>query len=140
VRAKSDTEAALPDWLREPTATEYKTESAPAAETKQLEPAPVPETTQFAPEPAPEKPLDALTLISNARDRRATGDLKGALDMYERAMHRRPNHLDEIIKDLQEVVSMPNAPSSANRMLGEAFAMAGRFKESLEQYRIAMGK
>jgi len=103
------------------------TESRPAqAETPALAPA--------------EKPLDALTLIENARQRHNNGDVKGALELYERAMHRRPNHLDEIIADLQTIVQNPNAPSTANRLLGEAFAMAGRFKESLEQYRLAMGK
>lgn len=90
--------------------------------------------------PLPEKPLDARALIENARQRRDNGDLKGALDLYERAMHRRPNHLDEIIVDLQDLEKNPNAPITLHRLLGEAFAMAGRYKESLEQYRLAMAK
>jgi tetratricopeptide (TPR) repeat protein len=94
------------------------------------------------PEPAApaEKPLDAKALIEVARAKQTSGDIKGALDSYERAMHRRPNHLDEIIVDLQELMKQPNLPPAAHRLLGEAYAMAGRFKESLEQYRLAMGK
>lgn len=132
--ARTETEPAaaeLPEWLQTPAAPETKTP-----------PAPVIETQPPAPEPAPvqEKPLDARALIGNARERVANQDVKGALDLYERAMHRRPNHLDEIIGDLQGVVASPGAPPSSHRLLGEAYAMAGRFKESLEQYRIAMGK
>lgn len=127
-RAASDTEQALPDWLQESDA------SQPAAAAVQAEP------EKPAPEPVAEKPADALTLIDNARQRRRDGDIKGALDLYERAMHRRPNHLDTVIGDLQELVQIHDAPAAAHRLLGEAYAMAGRFKESLEQYRLAMGK
>ncbi len=84
--------------------------------------------------------LDARALIQVARFKRDNGDLKGALDSYERAMHRRPNHLDEIIGDLQTLMEQPELPLAAHRLLGEAYAMAGRFKESLEQYRLAMKK
>lgn len=83
---------------------------------------------------------DSTTMLQMARDERARGDLKTALELYERVMHRRPNHLDQVTGDLQEIVASGGAPTSANRLLGEAYAMAGRFKESLEQYRIAMGK
>lgn len=83
---------------------------------------------------------DSATMLQMARDERAGGDLKTALELYERVMHRRPNHLDQVTSDLQEIVASGGAPTSANRLLGEAYAMAGRFKESLEQYRIAMGK
>jgi len=55
-------------------------------------------------------------------------------------MLRRPNYLDEVIGDLNEITQSESAPMSAHRLLGEAYAMAGRFRESLEQYRIAMGK
>lgn len=87
-----------------------------------------------------EKPLDARALIELARDKQSNGDLKGALDSYERAMHRRPNHLDEIIGDLQTLLQHPDTPPPAHRLLGDAYAMAGRYKESLEQYQLAMGK
>src|SRR5262249_10034906 len=82
-------------------------------------PPPPPQSTQAVVEPEPqvsaqpEKPLDALALIDNARMRRKNRDLKGALDLYERAMHKRPNHLDQIIEDLQDVLKDANAPSSA---------------------------
>jgi hypothetical protein len=79
-------------------------------------------------------------MLQMARDRRDSGDLKGALDLYERVMHRRPNHLEQVTADLEEIVKSGGAPLSANRLLGEAYAMVGRFKESLEQYRLAMGK
>lgn len=139
VETKTDAQE-LPDWRQTPATAE--TQPAPAPIAEKQPPAPVAEKQPPAPQPPPvqEKPLDALTLIGNARARRANQDLKGALDLYERAMHRRPNHLDEIIVDLQDIVKSPNIPPSAHRLLGEAFAMAGRFKESLEQYRIAMGK
>jgi hypothetical protein len=115
----------LPTWL----------EAADSASTTE------PPTTVEAPRAAAEpKPLDALTLIELARTRRSQRDILGALELYERAMHRRPNHLDEIIADLSALVKQPEAPGSAHRLLGEALAMAGRFKESLEQYRLAMGK
>lgn len=116
----------LPKWLEKP----------PPPPEKMQEPAEPIESAAAA----PEKPLDALTLIENARVKRANRDLKGALDLYERAMHKRPNHLDQVIAELQDVLKDTNAPSSAHRLLGEAYAMAGRFKESLEQYRIAMSK
>lgn len=103
----------------------------------------VPEATEsVSPEPAaaPEKPADARALIDTARVKRDNGDLKGALDSYERAMHRRPNHLEEIVGDLQELMKQPDTPATVHRLLGEAYAMTGRYKESLEQYRLAMGK
>lgn len=83
---------------------------------------------------------DSATMLQMARDKRDRGDLKGALDLYERVMHRRPNHLDQVTLDLEAIVNAGGAPLSANRLLGEAYAMAGRFKESLVQYRTAMGK
>lgn len=124
--------------------------AAPVAVDAPAEPEPPPARAEIAAvgaEPvAPEritpaeKPLDAHALIELARGKQNNGDLKGALDSYERAMHRRPNHLDEIIGDLQTLLQQPNTPSTAHRLLGEAYAMAGRYKESLEQYRLAMGK
>lgn len=110
-----------------------------------IAPAPdaVPETTaSVSPEPAaaPERPADARALIDTAHLKRDNGDLKGALDSYERAMHRRPNHLEEIVGDLQELLKQPDTPATVHRLLGEAYAMTGRYKESLEQYRLAMGK
>lgn len=83
---------------------------------------------------------DSATMLQMARDKRDSGDLKGALELYERVMHRRPNHLELLTADLQAIIEKGDAPTSANRLLGEAYAMAGRFKESLAQYRIAMGK
>lgn len=92
-------------------------------------------------ERAPTQTLpDSATMLQMAREKRDSDDLKGALDLYERVMHRRPNYLDQVTADLQEIVLRGAAPTSANRLLGEAYAMVGRFKESLEQYRIAMGK
>lgn len=83
---------------------------------------------------------ESAALLAQARARGAEGDWKAALDLYERVMHRRPNFLDEVIHDLEALVQLPEAPLTAHRVLGEAYAMAGRFKESLEQYRIAMAK
>lgn len=84
--------------------------------------------------------VDSQTLLAQARERRERGDLKGALELYERVMHRRPNYLDEVIADLQAATGSSDSPMPAHRLLGEAYAMTGRFKEALEQYRIAMGK
>lgn len=122
----------------EPTAQESSAPTAPAE--------PVAETASETVAPATTDAtgalgkLDARALIEVARFKRDNGDLKGALDSYERAMHRRPNYLDEIIADLQTLMEEPDLPLSAHRLLGEAYAMAGRFKESLEQYRLAMKK
>jgi lipopolysaccharide biosynthesis regulator YciM len=114
------------------TELEMDSSAAPAAEaaasTISIERAP----TQAQP--------DSATMLQMARVKRDAGDIKGALDLYERVMHRRPNHLDQVTADLQAIVGAGGAPTSANRLLGEAYAMVGRFKESLEQYRIAMGK
>ena len=134
VRASTKANA-LPDWLQESNASETPADLVAANAEPQTAPAPKPEPTSKS-----DKPPDALTLIANARARNQQGDLKGALDMYERAMHRRPNHLDTVIADLQQLVQNPATPATAHRLLGEAFAMAGRFKESLEQYRLAMEK
>lgn len=134
----------------EPTITQPPQADLPVWLTETKIPAPAPETTAASIEtrasaesetgaPA-EKPLDARALIQAARAKRDGGDIKGALDSYERAMHRRPNYLDEIIGDLQTLMQQPDTPGAAHRLLGEAYAMAGRYKESLEQYRLAMRK
>ncbi len=116
-------------------------------ETPRVEPEPIAETPisqETAPvveERAPTQAMpDSATMLQMAREKRDAGDLKGALDLYERVMHRRPNYLDQVTADLQAIVQAGGAPTTANRLLGEAYAMVGRFKESLEQYRIAMGK
>lgn len=112
----------------------------PSAEIETASILPV-EPGQVVPERSTTQSLpDSGTMLQMARDKRAAGDLKGALDLYERVMHRRPNYLEQVTADLQEIVQGGGAPTSANRLLGEAYAMVGRFKESLEQYRIAMGK
>lgn len=105
---------------------------------REEEPVPAVETPT-SPSPMQSLP-DSATMLKMARDKRAAGDLKGALELYERVMHRRPNYLDQVINDLQSVVEAGGAPLTAHRLLGEAYAMAGRYKESLEHYRIAMGK
>lgn len=110
-------------------------------QTTRVEAEPMSETPSVVQERAPTQAMpDSATMLQMARDKRDAGDLKGALDLYERVMHRRPNYLDQVSSDLQAIVQTGNAPTTANRLLGEAYAMAGRFKESLEQYRIAMGK
>jgi tetratricopeptide (TPR) repeat protein len=113
----------LPNWLTTDQATKDKPVEAVPAEP-----------------PAAPPPPDSATMLATAREKKSSGDLKGAMDLYERVMHRRPNYLDQVIGDLQEINSSDAATSSSHRLLGEAYAMAGRFKESLEQYRIAMGK
>lgn len=110
-----------------------------AAPIETVPPPPEPEAVDEERVPTQAMP-DSATMLQMARDKRAGGDLKGALDLYERVMHRRPNYLDQVTADLQEIIRGEGAPTSANRLLGEAYAMGGRFKESLEQYRIAMGK
>ena len=79
-------------------------------------------------------------LLQQARQKRSHEDLLGAIDLYEKVMHRRPNYLDEVTADLEEINHLPNAPIEAHRLLGEAYAMAGRFKEALDQYRLALNK
>ncbi len=117
-----------------------ETQPASVSETTSELPSETP-AEQIAQERAPTQAMpDSATMLQMARDKRAAGDLKGALELYERVMHRRPNYLDDVTNDLQEIIQNENAPTSANRLLGEAYAMAGRFKESLAQYRIAMGK
>lgn len=137
---------ALPEWLRDDTVTPqvaHASDDAPVVGDA-VETAPRIETETRSEEPAPSTPAqvvpDSATMLEQARDKRAKGDLKGALDLYERVMHRRPNHLEQVTADLQAIVQEGAAPPTANRLLGEAYAMVGRFKESLEQYRIAMGK
>ena len=133
-----------PVFVPEPVAT---FEPTAQIETPRIEPEPIVETPnvqESAPvveERAPTQAMpDSATMLQMARDKRDAGDLKGALDLYERVMHRRPNYLDQVTADLQAIVQAGGAPTTANRLLGEAYAMVGRFKESLEQYRIAMGK
>jgi tetratricopeptide (TPR) repeat protein len=84
--------------------------------------------------------LDPSVLLAQARERRDSGDLGGALELYERVMHRRPNHLEEIIADLEAIVEGGSSQVSTHRLLGEAYAMAGQYKQALEQYRLAMAK
>lgn len=83
---------------------------------------------------------DSAAMLRMARDRRDSGDLKGALELYGRVMHRRPNYIEQVTADLEAIVNAGGAPLSANGLLGEAYAMVGRFKESLVQYRTALGK
>ncbi len=112
----------------------------PTQETAHVEPPPAPAAEPAAERPVSQAQLDSAAMLQAARDKRDAGDIKGALEIYERVMHRRPNYLEQVTGDLQGIVAAGNAPTSANRLLGEAFAMVGRFKESLEQYRIAMSK
>lgn len=118
-------------------------EAVPAVESVAATAAPVetvPPVETPAPERAPTQAMpDSATMLQMARDKRASGDLKGALDLYERVLHRRPNYLEQLTGDLEEIVKA-GGPTQANRLLGEAYVMAGRYKESLEQTRIAMGK
>lgn len=112
-------------------------EEPAASETAAPEPAAAPAAdersqTQVVP--------DSATMLGMARDKRDSGDIKGALELYERVMHRRPNHIEQVTADLEAIVRAGDAPTSANRLLGEAYAMVGRFKESLVQYRTALGK
>lgn len=151
----------LPAWLQETpataagisapdsVATDTPPQPAPTViETAQAATTPSQAMSESAPPPAASTParaeeraaVDSQVLLGQARERHANGDVTGALDLYERVMHRRPNYLDEVIADLQLVIQTGATPSSAHRLLGEAYAMAGRFKEALEQYRIAMGK
>lgn len=148
----TDTPAPLdsttPAWLSaaEQAPTDVRAEPHPAAvaperaEPASTEAEPAADAAPPAAESTPQPVPDSAAMLEMARAKRAEGDLKGALELYERVMHRRPNHLDEVTHDLAEVASAEGAPLTAHRLLGEAYAMAGRFKESLEQYRIAMGK
>ncbi|MDL1896646.1 tetratricopeptide repeat protein [Anaerolineae bacterium CFX7] len=142
--APNEPQADIPNAAAIITATSEPTAQESSAPTAPAEPAAEAASETVAPATADATgalgKLDARALIEVARFKRDNGDLKGALDSYERAMHRRPNYLDEIIGDLQALMEQPDLPLSAHRLLGEAYAMAGRFKESLEQYRLAMKK
>ncbi len=146
--ASTDRATDRPAWLdaieQEPPKTRADAFSTANEETlapRQAETAATNSTAQSAESAAPRANApDSAALLALAREKRARDDLKGALELYERVMLRRPNYLDEVIGDLNEITQSESAPMSAHRLLGEAYAMAGRFRESLEQYRIAMGK
>ncbi len=79
-------------------------------------------------------------MLAAARERRASGNLADALEQYEKALQRGPRVISQVIADLEEIVQDPDAPLPAHRLLGDAYAMAGRFKESLVQYRWVLNK
>jgi tetratricopeptide (TPR) repeat protein len=120
----------VPDWI--------KTLSAEQAR----EPAPTPEPSK---EPAvPERPapgkLDVESLLRHARAMAETPNLSGAVKEYEYILHRAPSALHDIISDLEHMLTLPKFPHSAHRVLGDAYSLAGRYKESVEQYRQVLGR
>ncbi|MGB8647171.1 MAG: hypothetical protein WCF84_18180, partial [Anaerolineae bacterium] len=84
--------------------------------------------------------MDPEVLLATAREMVAGGNSAGALEYYERALQRGPRFVSTVIGDLEEVVKDPNAPMPAHRLLGDAYAMAGRFKDALVQYRWVLNK
>jgi hypothetical protein len=83
---------------------------------------------------------DPQTLLTQARELAARGETTTALETYEKVFQRAPALTNDVIADLEQLVSAPNAPKPAHRLLGDAYAMAGRFKEALEQYRVVLSK
>lgn len=79
--------------------------------------------------------VDPETMLEQARQRAAEGKYAEALDLYEKIIHSGPRHLRAAVADLEPLVRQPDAPSTSHRVLGDAYAMTGRFKEAIEQYR-----
>ena len=90
---------------------------------------------------AKEKPEgEPVTSLAQARALWTSGNRPGAIDLYEKALQSGPRFTADVIADFEQFVKEPDAPMPAHRLLGDAYAMVGRFKEALEQYRIVMGK
>ncbi|MGE5138357.1 MAG: hypothetical protein ACM3JD_02740, partial [Rudaea sp.] len=116
----AEEQAELPDWLRASPAAPGQAASAAATEEQ-------PANRLVAPDPE--------AMLEQARQRAAEGRHAEALDLYEKIIHRGPRHLQAAVADLEALVQRPGAPSTSHRVLGDAYAMTGRFKEAIEQYR-----
>jgi tetratricopeptide (TPR) repeat protein len=104
-----------------------------------------PETESQEKEPLVEEPpkakaVDPEILLAQARELRANGNYVSAIDTYEKVLQRAPRLIPLVIKDLEALVAEESVPLSTHRLLGDAYSMAGRFKEALEQYRMVLGR
>jgi tetratricopeptide (TPR) repeat protein len=124
-------------------------ESEPTAETSAAPPAPEPVRTEPS-APVAESAAAALVAekpeaesdspLAQARGLWTSGDRAGAIELYEKALQKGPSLTAEVIADFEEFAQEPDASIPTHRLLGDAYSVAGRYKEALEQYRIVMGK
>jgi len=113
---------------------------ATVSEPVQVEPgAPIAEPKAHA-QPKEKPDFEPETLLAEARALRASGNSAGALDLYGKIMQKGPRFTIAVIADLEQFAREPNAPMPAHRLLGDAYAQAGRFQEALEQYRAVLGR
>ncbi|HEY6041946.1 MAG TPA: hypothetical protein VIX58_07435, partial [Anaerolineae bacterium] len=123
----------VPDWLKTLSTKEVTETAAPHA------PEPEQETLPRAGRPASTK-LDVEGALRRARALAETPNLSGAVKEYEYILHRAPSALHDIISDLEQILTLPKFPHSVHRVLGDAYSLAGRYKESVEQYRQVIGR
>lgn len=58
-----------------------------------------------------------------------------AVTEYDFVINKAPRLVDEVILDLEALIANGNAPLDAHRLLGDAYARAGRLNDALERYR-----
>lgn len=161
----AQTDDAVPDWLRQYSAEAPEStlnETSPTdvmAQTRAEPPSAITElpdvegTASQSPDSAsagaanasptiqPERALlEPDELLAQAREFRARGNHRAAIEAYEKVLQRGQQFTPDVIIDLEQFVTEENVPQPAHRLLGDAYAMAGRYKEALEQYRLVLGK
>lgn len=132
------TEELKPELTREATLPEpMMTESEPpiVVETTPRESiAPAAQDTEEMPPKSKRQPKYYSRLVQ-AREHRDANRWSDAVTEYDFVIQKAPRLINEVIVDLEALVAREDAPLDAHRLLGDAYARAGRLNDALERYR-----
>ncbi len=70
-----------------------------------------------------------------ARAHWEASQFKEGLAGYDQLVQRSPRLLHAVIQDLEVLVTHPDTPLDAHRVLGDAYTRADRLADALERYR-----
>jgi competence ComEA-like helix-hairpin-helix protein len=78
-------------------------------------------------------PVSTLPELQDAWNSVASGDISSAVDQYSELI-KKGEHLDEIIRDLQEALTIYPVDASLFQILGDAYLRANMLQEALDAY------
>lgn len=78
-------------------------------------------------------PVSTLPELQAAWDSVTSGDISGAVDQYSELI-KQDEHLDEIIRDIQEALTKYPVDASLFQTLGDAYLRANMLQEALDAY------
>ncbi len=90
-----------------------------------------------APAPAVAEELSPEQVLAQARERRDSGDVGGALDLYEQLI-RKGVLLDKVLADLESGATGPLAQARTYTLIGDLCMKQERLQKALEAYRRAL--